>query len=97
MITLLKHDTGPVTSRFQVLLDVLLKDLEDPTEEIHELFGEAVALGRKVGCIQRAFAGDTHFTYSPEHRTPVESQLLVALSVPPTEFHVALTSGGCQS
>ena len=97
MITMLKHDTGPTNGCFSGVARRHAPRPQTPSEDIQELFAEALALGRKVGCIQRAYGGDTYFTYSPENFTQVEMQLLVALSVPPTEVHVALTSGGCRS
>ena len=93
MITLLTHPEGPWTYRQTVLLDVTLKDINEPPDEARSLFNEAKVNNRKVGCIQRYFGGDTYFTYDPAIQAQHEISLIAALAIPKADVHVTQNAG----
>lgn len=94
MITLLTHPDGPLTSRQTVLLDITIKDVNAPPDEACDLFKEAQAQGRKVGCVLRRFGGDTYFTYDPANQAEHEIRLIAALATPRADVHITQQAGG---
>ena len=94
MITLIRHPAAHYTGHYEVLLDVVIQDLKEPTDETRALITEACAASRKVGCILRQFGGNTYFSYDPVNQAQLEVSLLAALAVPKTDVHVEQSSGG---
>lgn len=94
MITLVRHTAAHFLGNYEVLLDVKLLDLKEPTEETCALIKEAMATHRKVGCILRQFGGDTFFTYEPVNQAQHEVSLLAALAFPKADVYVEQRSGG---
>lgn len=95
MITLLTHPEGPITFRQKVLLDVTIKDIKAPPDDVRDLFKDAKAQSRKVGCIQRYFGGDTYFSYEPSNQAQHEINLIAALATPKSDVHITPHAGGC--
>lgn len=94
MITLLRHTNISRYQEFEVLLDITLKDLDEPTEEIRAVLKEAKTLNRKVAGILRQFGGNTYITYDPANQAQLEVSLIAALATPTSDVHVTRESGG---
>ena len=94
MITLLHHADGPASYRLKVILDITLKGIEAPTDDVRGLFDEAQTQKRKVGCIERLFGGATYFTYDPANQAQHEVSLIAALATPKSDVHVEQRCGG---
>ena len=94
MITLLLHTNVSRYQEVEVLLDITLKDLDEPTEEIRAVLKEAKTLNRKVAGILRQLGGNTFITYDPANQAQLEVSLIEALATPKADIHVTQESGG---
>ena len=94
MITLLLHTNVSRYQEVEVLLDITLKDLDEPTEEIRAVLKEAQTLNRKVAGILRQTGGNTFITYDPANQAQLEVSLIEALATPKADVHVTQESGG---
>lgn len=94
MITLLRHTNVYRYQEFEVLLDITLKDLDEPTEEIRAVLKEAKTLNRKVACILRQLGGNTYITYDPAYQAQLETSLIATLVTPKVDVQITQEAGG---
>lgn len=88
MITLLKRLSSRSSGRMDALLDITLKDFDNPTQDLLDSLKEAKANGRNV---THQFGGDAYFLYDPANQTQVEVALSTASLLPSPQLHVEST------